>query len=256
MQVIAIIPARYGSTRFKGKPLARILGKPMVQWVYEGVRKSRLIEEVIVATDDRRILFAVEHFGGKGLMTSATHPTGTDRLAQVARKRKARIIVNVQGDEPLIDGRIVDRAIRPLLVDPTLPMTTLMTPIDSIEEWVDPNVVKLVTDQRGFALYFSRSPIPFPRDLPTLKLISQPPRQRRVLPRGIYRHIGVYVYRRDFLLKFARMRPTPLETLEKLEQLRVLEHGYQIRVFRVDYKPLHVDTPEDLPKIADRLSQA
>jgi 3-deoxy-manno-octulosonate cytidylyltransferase (CMP-KDO synthetase) len=256
MKVVAIIPARYGSTRFEGKPLAPILGKSMIQRVYEGVCKSRIIEDVIVATDDQRILAEVQRFGGKGVMTSPTHPTGTDRLAEVARRMKAAIIVNVQGDEPLIDGRIVDRAIRPLLNDRTLPMSTLMTPIDSLAEWINPNVVKLVVDRQGFALYFSRSPIPFPRDLHTETLLMGPPREEPLTLERMYRHIGVYVYRRSFLLKFARMKPTPLETLEKLEQLRALENGFRIKVTLVNYKPLHVDTPEDLKNIVNCLSQA
>jgi 3-deoxy-manno-octulosonate cytidylyltransferase (CMP-KDO synthetase) len=164
MKITAIIPARYGSTRFEGKPLADILGKPMIRWVYEGVRQSKLIEEVIVATDDQRILEAVQKFGGKVVMTSPDHPTGTDRVAEVARKLKSEIIVNVQGDEPLIKGSIIDKAIRPLLRDETLQMSSLMTRIQEIKDWLNPNQGKVVVDGRGFALYFSRSPIPFPRD--------------------------------------------------------------------------------------------
>ena len=166
MKVVAIIPARYGSTRFEGKPLADILGKPMIRWVYEGVCQSKLIEDVIVATDDQRILEAVRSFGGKGVMTSPDHSTGTDRVAEVARKLKAEIIVNVQGDEPLIKGSIIDKAIRPLLADDTLPMSTLMARIEEVRDWLNPHIVKVVVDQKGFALYFSRSPIPFPSRSP------------------------------------------------------------------------------------------
>jgi 3-deoxy-manno-octulosonate cytidylyltransferase (CMP-KDO synthetase) len=254
MKVSAVIPARYGSTRFEGKPLADILGKPMIQWVYEGVRQSKLIGDVIVATDDQRILEAVQSFGGKVVMTSPDHTTGTDRVAEVARKLKSEIIVNVQGDEPLIKGSIIDKAIRPLLKDETLPMSTLMTKIKNLREWLNPNVAKVVVDQKGFALYFSRSPIPFPRDLNIEKLINNPSGMERMVLKGVFKHIGVYVFRRKFLVSFSKMKPTPFEKLEKLEQLRVLENGYQIKVITVDYEPLHVETPEDLGKVVTFLS--
>ena len=157
MKISAVIPARYGSTRFEGKPLADILGKPMIQHVYEGVCQSKLIDEVIIATDDQRILERVKSFGGKVVMTSPTHFSGTDRVAEVARKLKSEIIVNVQGDEPLIKGIIIDKAIRPLLTDNTLPMSTLMTRIEEVRDWLNPHIVKVVADQMNFALYFSRS---------------------------------------------------------------------------------------------------
>jgi 3-deoxy-manno-octulosonate cytidylyltransferase (CMP-KDO synthetase) len=249
MKIVAVIPARYGSTRFEGKPLADILGKPMIQWVYEGVSQSKLIDEVIVATDDQRILEAVQSFGGKGVMTSPGHTTGTDRVAEVARKLKSEIVVNVQGDEPLIKGSIIDRAIRPLLKDDTLPMATLINRINEVKDWLNPHIVKVVTDQKGFALYFSRSPIPFPRDLNIDRLESHPFGTKNPLPKKVFKHIGVYVFRRKFLLRFSKMKPTPLEKLEKLEQLRALENGYQIKVTSVDYEPLHVETPEDLQKL-------
>jgi len=254
MKATAVIPARYGSTRFEGKPLADILGKPMIQWVYEGVCQSRLIDKVIVATDDQRILEAVQQFGGNGVMTSPEHSTGTDRVAEVARKLKSEIIVNVQGDEPLIKGSIIDMAIKPLLADDALPMSTLITPIDEVKDWLNPHIVKVVTDQKGFALYFSRSPIPFPRDLNIDRLDSHPFGTKKPLPKKVFKHIGVYVFRRKFLLNFSKMKPTPLEKLEKLEQLRALENGYQIKVTSVDYEPIHVETPEDLQKILTFLS--
>jgi len=255
MKVVAIIPARYGSTRFPGKPLVDILGKSMTQRVYEGVSQSRLIEEVIVATDDERILNNVRSFGGKAVMTSRTHQTGTDRVAEVARKLKAEIIVNVQGDEPLIQGRIIDKAIQPLLKDASLTMSTLMTPLADLNEWLDPNVGKVVVDQKGFALYFSRSPIPFPQGV-NLKGVLTNLGQREVIRlRGVFRQIGLYVYRRNFLLRFSRMKQTPLEKFEKLEQLRALENGYRIKVPIVDYRPFHVETPDDLPKILTFLSK-
>jgi 3-deoxy-manno-octulosonate cytidylyltransferase (CMP-KDO synthetase) len=249
MKIAAVIPARYGSTRFEGKPLADILGKPMIQYVYEGVRQSKLIEEVIVATDDQRIIEAVQSFGGKAEMTSPTHSSGTDRVAEVAKKLKAEIIVNVQGDEPLIKGNIIDKAIRPLLTDDTLPMSTLMTRIDEVRDWLNPHIVKVVVDQKNFALYFSRSPIPFPRDLQIGRLESNPFGTNRPLPKRVFKHIGVYVFRKKFLLHFSKMKPSPLEKLEKLEQLRALENGHRIIVTPVNYEPLSVDTPDDLQKV-------
>jgi 3-deoxy-manno-octulosonate cytidylyltransferase (CMP-KDO synthetase) len=248
-KISAVIPARYGSTRFEGKPLADILGKPMIQYVYEGVRESKLIDEVIVATDDQRIMEAVNSFGGKAVMTSPTHFTGTDRVAEVAKKLKSEIIVNVQGDEPLIKGNIVDKAISPLLTDDTLQMSTLMTRIEEVRDWLNPHIVKVVVDQKNFALYFSRSPIPFPRELNIGRLESNPFGTNRPLPKRVFKHIGVYVFRRKFLLLFSKMKPTPLEKLEKLEQLRALENGYRIKVNPVDYEPLCVDTPEDIQKV-------
>jgi 3-deoxy-manno-octulosonate cytidylyltransferase (CMP-KDO synthetase) len=256
MKVIAVIPARYGSTRFEGKPLADILGKPMIQHVYEGVCQSRLIDEVIVATDDQRIMEVVRQFDGKAMMTSPDHFSGTDRVAEVAKKIRSEIIVNVQGDEPLIRGSIIDKAVRPLLTDDTLSMSTLMTRIEDVRDWLNPHIVKVVTDQKGYALYFSRSPIPFPRDLQIGRLESNPFGTKRPLPKRIFKHIGVYVYRRKFLLHFARMKPTPMEKLEKLEQLRALENGHRIKVTAVDYEPLCVDTPADLQRVGAFLSQS
>ncbi|MEW6376603.1 MAG: 3-deoxy-manno-octulosonate cytidylyltransferase [Thermodesulfobacteriota bacterium] len=256
MKISAVIPARYGSTRFEGKPLADILGKPMIQHVYERVCQSKLIEEVIVATDDQRILEAVQQFDGKALMTSPEHSTGSDRVAEVARKLRSEIIVNVQGDEPLIKGSIIDKAIRPLIKDETLPMSTLMTRIEEVKDWLNPHIVKVVVDQKGFALFFSRSPIPFPRNLNVQKLLSSPSGEKSIFPRRVFKHIGIYVYRRKFLLQFSKMKPTPLEKLEKLEQLRALENGYRIKVTDVDYEPICVDTPEDLEKVVSFLSQS
>lgn len=254
MKVVAIIPARYGSTRFEGKPLAHILGKPMIQWVYEGVCQSKLIEEAIVATDDQRISDVVQSFGAKAIMTSPDHSTGTDRVAEVARRLRAEIIVNAQGDEPLIKGSIIDKAIRPFFADDTLPMSTLVTKIDEVKDWLNPHIVKVVMDQKGFALYFSRSPIPFPRDLQIDRLESNPFGTKRPLPQKVFKHIGVYVYRRKFLQQFSKMKPTPLEKLEKLEQLRVLENGYRIKCASVDYEPICVDTPEDIQKVVAFIS--
>jgi 3-deoxy-manno-octulosonate cytidylyltransferase (CMP-KDO synthetase) len=196
----------------------------------------------------------VNSFGGKAEMTSTNHATGTDRVAEVAKKLKSEIIVNVQGDEPLIKGNIIDKAIHPLLKDGSLPLSTLMVRIDEVRDWLNPHIVKVVVDQKNFALYFSRSPIPFPRDLQIGRLESNPFGTNRPLPKRVFKHIGVYVFRRKFLLHFTKMMPTPLEKLEKLEQLRALENGYRIKVTPVDYEPICVDTPEDLIKVINSLS--
>lgn len=256
MKITAIIPARYGSTRFEGKPLLDILGKPMIQHVYERVRRAKLIAEVIVATDDPRIFEAVRAFGGRVVMTARTHSSGTDRVAEVARNLKSEIIVNVQGDEPLIKGSIIDKAVRPLLTDRTLVMSTLMTRLRNPMDWLNPNVVKVVTDIKGRAIYFSRAPIPFPRELDLRELLAKLPEEKETLPKRIYKHIGVYIYRREFLLRFSRMKPTPLEKLEKLEQLRALENGFPIKAVAVNYEPVSVDTLEDYQKVITLLSSS
>ncbi len=245
MAVIAVIPARYGSTRFPGKSLALIQGKPMIQWVYERTSRSRLVNEVIVATDDMRIRDAVAAFGGGVQMTSPSHPTGTDRIAEVAQGLECDIIVNVQGDEPLIRPEMIDQAIAPLIDDSSIQMGTLCRKINDPAESSDPNVVKVVFDSRGFALYFSRAPIPWDRD-------NQPGSEglRNLKPSGnVYKHIGLYVYRRDFLLKYSKMPQTALERIEKLEQLRALELGHKIRVVETTHESFGVDIPEDLGKI-------
>jgi 3-deoxy-manno-octulosonate cytidylyltransferase (CMP-KDO synthetase) len=241
MGVIGVIPARYQSTRLPGKPLADILGKPMIQWVYENAVRSELLDEVIVATDDDRVLEAVEGFGGKGVMTSAHHRTGTDRVAEIAANTDAVIVVNIQGDEPFIKPGMIDEAVEPLLEDERIPMSTLKHEILEEEDLRNPDVVKVVTDESGFALYFSRSLIPFPRH----------EEHHRA-----YEHIGLYGFRRSFLLEYARMEPTGLERTESLEQLRVLERGFRIKVVetKAAYIPLSVDTREDLEK-ARRLAE-
>ncbi len=246
MSVVAIIPARYGSTRLPGKPLIDIGGKPMIQHVYESASKARELDRVLVATDDRRIESVVKRFGGEVMMTSKHHTSGTDRLAEVARKLKADWLVNVQGDLPFIHCDTIVRAIRPLRRDRTIPMGTVRTPIYQEEEWRNPNIVKVLTNRAGFALYFSRSPIPYLRNAfvdPSAKQTLQS--DRRLWG---HRHLGLYVYRRDFLLKFARLQPTVLEQTESLEQLRALENGYRIYVTEVDERGMEVDTPADLKK--------
>jgi len=250
--IVAVIPARYGSTRFPGKSLAPIKGKPMIQWVYERTKRSSLLERVIVATDDERIRQAVMSFGGEAVMTSPAHATGTDRIAEVARRIPCDIVVNVQGDEPLINSDMIDEAVRPLAADPAIPLGTLAKRITDPAEASDPNVVKVVCDARGFALYFSRAPIPWDRDgwAGRTSLKDLP------LAGVRYKHIGLYVYRREFLLAFAGMAQTPLEQTEKLEQLRALEHGHPIRVVVTEHESFGVDIPSDLGKILQRIEES
>ncbi|HEY6011175.1 MAG TPA: 3-deoxy-manno-octulosonate cytidylyltransferase [Nitrospirota bacterium] len=250
--IIAVIPARYGSTRFPGKALALIRDKPMIQWVYEGTRRSALINRVIVATDDERIRDVVRSFGGEAIMTSTDHATGTDRIAEVAQQVECALVVNVQGDEPLIHSEMIDQAVRPLLLDPSIPMGTLCKRIDRREEAFDPNVVKVVFDRNGFALYFSRAPIPWDRDHWSGKSSFDD----LTLASPMYKHIGLYVYRREFLLSYARMSQTALESAEKLEQLRVLEQGHRIRVAVTGHESFGVDIPDDLSKILNRLGES
>jgi 3-deoxy-manno-octulosonate cytidylyltransferase (CMP-KDO synthetase) len=249
MKITAIIPARFASTRFEGKAIVDIMGKPMVQHVYERAKRASLISEVVVATDDERIAAAVRAFGGRVEMTSASHETGTDRLAEVASRSDADIIVNVQGDEPLIDPAMIDQAIRPLTADPSLPMGTLKSRITTLHDFLSPNVVKVVADQAGFALYFSRSPLPNFRDRWN-DLKDEAFTSGKLL---CYKHIGLYVYRREFLLHFASLAPTPLEQAEKLEQLRALENGHRIMVVETEHSSIGVDTPADLEKVLEHL---
>ena len=231
MRTLCVIPARYASTRLPGKPLADICGKPMICRVLERARCARKPDKVIVATDDERICDAVRAEGGEALMTRTDHLTGTDRLAEVAEAYPAvDLIVNVQGDEPLIEPSVIDDLIAPFEMDENLPMATVMTRMEDAEEQLDPNNVKVVVDKLGYALYFSRSLVPYPR----------------AAAGPVYKHIGIYAYRRDFLLRYARVEPTPLEKAETLEQLRALENGYGIRVLETDCRFVGVDTAEDL----------
>jgi 3-deoxy-manno-octulosonate cytidylyltransferase (CMP-KDO synthetase) len=230
---VAVIPARYASTRFPGKALADIAGRPMIEHVYGRAAAARNIDAVIVATDDHRIADAVTRFGGTVRMTSSQHLTGTDRLAEVAAEVDCDLIVNVQGDEPLIEPDTIDAAIEPFRDDPALLMSTACTPILNNDANADSNVVKVVSDVRGFALYFSRSPIPYARG------------HREIS----YKHLGLYVYRREFLQRIAALAPTPLERSESLEQLRVLENGFAIKVIETRHDSIGVDTPEDLERV-------
>lgn len=252
MEVIALIPARYGSTRFPGKPLALLRGKPMIQHVYEQTCSVRGLARVIVATDDDRIASVIRAVGGEVAMTRADHPTGTDRLAEVAERLSVDIIVNVQGDLPFFPPAMVEDAVAALTQAPSAVMSTVKTPIYEVAEWQNINVVKVVTDRKGCALYFSRSPIPYERSPESrVRSLESADKERKTILG--YRHIGLYVYRRDFLFTFTRLPRTPLEQTEQLEQLRALEWGYQITVSETERPTIEIDTPEDLRRAEEAM---
>jgi len=260
-KVLGVIPARYRSTRFPGKPLALIAGKPMIQWVYERAKRAKLLDEVVVATDDSRIQKAVRNFGGKVVMTSSKHPSGTDRAWEAvsilecrmrnadfkkpkSQIQKVEIVVNIQGDEPLIQPKAIDDAVRALTKDETCDISTLAAPAGP-EALFDPDVVKTVCDRSGFALYFSRGAIPYPREGAGGRVLQ---------------HIGLYAYRREALQRLSRMAPSRLEKIEKLEQLRALENGLKIKVITISSGWPSVDRPEDVKEVerilAKRYSRA
>ena len=234
MKILCVIPARYASTRLPGKPLADIVGKPMIQHVYERSAQATIPQQVVVATDDEKVFQAVQQFGGKVVMTSSEHQTGTDRLAEVASKyAEVDVIINVQGDEPLIDPKVIDELAQEFLNDTALQMASVMSIMDT-EDYQNPNAVKVVTDLNNNALYFSRSLLPYPRVAGKA---------------NVYKHIGIYAYKKDFLLKFAKLEPTPLEQSESLEQLRALENGYKIKMIKTKAKFIGVDSIEDLQTV-------
>jgi 3-deoxy-manno-octulosonate cytidylyltransferase (CMP-KDO synthetase) len=235
MKIIGVIPARYGSTRFPGKALTDIGGKPMIQRVWESSSKSKLINELYIATDDKRIFDAAGRFWGKAVMTSSKHKSGSDRIGEAVKNIKCDIVVNIQGDEPFINPLNIDKAIKPLMTDKNIQVSTLCTKIKNVEEIDNPNVVKVVTDKNGFALYFSRHAIPFNRD--NTKGISY------------FKHIGLYVYRKDYLMKFIKIKPSKLELAERLEQLRIIESGERIKVVVTNIDSVTIDTESDLKKL-------
>lgn len=238
MKIVVIIPSRYGSTRFEGKPIASIAGKPMIQWVYERAKQSGIVTDVVVATDDRRIFDIVEGFGGSGVMTSSENRTGTDRVAEAADKMGLKvddIVVNVQGDQPLLDPRSIDELVNPFFSDSDLEMSTLAFRIVRKDEITNPKDVKVTFDNSGYALYFSRSPIPFGRD-PGIYFDT-------------YKHLGVYAYTRHFLEVFRTLPEGKLEIIEKLEQLRAIEYGHRIYVVVTEYDSPEVDLPGDIVRI-------
>lgn len=241
--VVAVIPARYHSTRLPGKPLIELAGKPMILHVVARVRQARSVHRVVVATDDERIAATVRAAGGEALLTRSDHRSGTDRLAEVAARIPAAIYVNVQGDEPLLEPAAVDLAVGVLLAEPELLVATLASPLRAADQLLDPNVVKVVMDFDGDALYFSRAPIPWVRDPSP----DQSPHH--------FRHLGLYAYRREALLEYPTLPPGELERLEQLEQLRWLENGYRVRVAVTDSDAISVDTPADLERVRARLEE-
>ncbi len=256
-RALGIIPARYASSRFPGKPLATLSGKPLLQHVYERTRRSAEIADVWVATDDERIRGMVAGFGGRAVMTSPRHASGSDRIAEAAALPGAAgfdIIVNVQGDQPLIDPHALDGLVRALREDANLAMATLYEPLRTVEDLLDPNVAKVVADRTGHALYFSRSPIPFYwragarlESLRSAIEIELPRRPEGMA--GFFKHVGVYAFRKSFLFEFSRMERSPLETMESLEQLRVLEAGRRIRLVPSAGVSISVETPGDLERV-------
>lgn len=240
MKFLGVIPSRYASTRLEGKPLKDICGHTMIEWVYKRTKLSNL-DEVVVATDDERIYKEVERFGGKAILTSKEHENGTSRIAEVCTKYEDYdVIVNVQGDEPLIEPEMINSIINSFKEDDTISMSTLKYKIDTMEEIENPNYVKVITDKKGYALYFSRSVIPYPRKLDI---------------QNYYKHVGIYGYKRDFVVEYAKIEPTPLELSESLEQLRALENGYRIKVMETPYKIIGVDTQEELEKVREYIKE-
>lgn len=239
--ILGVIPARFASTRLMGKPLADIGDKSLLQHTYEGACKSKLMNQVVIAVDDEQVAKAAKAFGAAVMMSPKDCATGSDRIAIVAKEfPRADIIVNIQGDEPFISGMMIDQAIEPLLFDLDVNVSTLAKLISSVEEFNSPSVVKVVFDYKNFAMYFSRSPIPFVRDAVD---------ESEMLEKAnIYKHIGLYVYRKEYLIKFTKLEPTDLEQWEKLEQLRMLENGFKIKIVETEYDSFSVDTPEDLEK--------
>jgi 3-deoxy-manno-octulosonate cytidylyltransferase (CMP-KDO synthetase) len=237
-RTVVIVPARYQSTRLPGKPLLDIHGVPMVVHVARRAAAVRGVDRVLVATDDQRIADAVHRHGGAAVMTRGDHPSGTDRLAEVAATLDCDLVVNVQGDEPVIAPQMIEEAVAACAADPSLPMASLRRRIERPEEFHDRNVVKVVVDRQDNALYFSRSPVPFARDA------------AGHFPAGLaFKHVGLYVYRRGILLRLASLPPTALERVEALEQLRALEHGIRIRVVETGWDSVGVDTPDDLERV-------
>lgn len=243
-KAVVIIPARYNSTRFPGKPLAVLNGKIIIQRVVERVSSSRLVDSIIVATDDKRIVDAVNAFGGRAVMTSQKHECGTDRIAEAAEKLECDIIINVQGDEPFMRPEMVDDIVEILNKDERASMSTLAVRIENTTDILSPHVVKVVTDDEGYALYFSRSPIPYYRDeWNDLNARSIHPDKTPV-----FKHIGIYGYRKDVLMTVSKMKKSRLEGIEKLEQLRALNYGMKIKVRETEFDTFGIDTMEDLRK--------
>ena len=243
MEVIGVIPARYSSTRFTGKVLADILGKPMIQHVWERAKQSLLLEDLIIACDDERVVNAAKEFGAKVIFTAKAHLCGTDRIVEVVNPIDVKIVINIQGDEPLIHPSMIDRVAQALLDDASVSMATIMKKIENPKELTDPNVVKVVVDKNNFALYFSRTAIPHHAD------------NSEVRNPVYYKHIGLYGYTKDFLFTYKNLAVSNLEKIECLEQLRVLEEGFRIKVIETEHETVGVDTPEDLTRVKHYLQK-
>ncbi|MFH1287788.1 MAG: 3-deoxy-manno-octulosonate cytidylyltransferase [bacterium] len=247
MKIIGVIPARYGSTRLKAKPLIDFLGKPVVQHVFEKAKLSKLLDRVIVATDNKMIFDRVIKFGGEAVMTALSHQSGTDRVSEAASKVSCDIVVNIQGDEPTITPQLIDEAIKPLLEDNKVYFSTLKTKMNSIEDLLNPNIVKVITDRNDFAIYFSRLPVPYSLHSPC-EACSQDLSY-------YFKHIGLYVYKKEFLLKFVSLEASDLEKRERLEQLRALEYGYKIKVVETKGDTVSIDVEEDLERARQYMSK-
>lgn len=243
MDVIGIIPARYSSTRFEGKVLADILGKPMVQHVWERAKEARLLDDLIIACDDERIMDKASEFGAKAVLTSKNHISGTDRIIEVVNPLEVRIVINIQGDEPLVHPTMIDSLAQSLLEDATLSIATVMKKIENKSQIDDPNVVKLVTDRNNFALYFSRATIPYHAENSQASSVTY------------YKHIGLYGYTKDFLFTYKNLAVSRLEKIERLEQLRVLEEGYRIKIIETKYDTIGVDVASDIDKVVRHLKE-
>ncbi len=241
MKVVCVIPARYASSRFPGKPLALLANHPMIEWVYRRALKARKIDQVMVATDDERIANAVKKFGGNVCMTPSNLASGTDRVAMAVEGMEADVVINLQGDEPLVDPRLLDALAQVFEERPEVKIATPIAKIHDTRELTDPNLVRVAIDHQGFALFFTRSIIPYLRD------VADQSRWIEQFP--FYKHIGIYAYRKDFLLTLTKIPPGPLEMAEKLEQLRVLENGYRIFTVKTAYQSHSVDTPDDLKRV-------
>jgi 3-deoxy-manno-octulosonate cytidylyltransferase (CMP-KDO synthetase) len=243
MDVIGVIPARYSSTRFQAKVLADICGKPMLQHVWERAKQSRMLDDLIIATDNEIILKCANEFGAKAVMTSKEHTCGTDRITEIVNPLDVKIVINIQADEPLIHPMMIDSVARALLEDKMMNMATLMKKIEDVSELLDPHVVKVVVDKNNFALYFSRAPIPYLAPNAEIEQVIY------------YKHIGLYGYTKDFLFTYKNLPVSNLEKTEKLEQLRVLAEGFKIKVIQTTFETIGVDTPEDLEKVKGQLQK-
>ncbi len=250
LSAVGLIPARYESSRLPGKPLVDLQGKPLLYHVYKRALRAQSLSRVLIATDDERIYNAARDFGAEVVMTERAHRSGTDRIAEAVRTLDADIVVNIQGDEPFIEFQAINRVVELLQEDPAADMSTLIAPVRAVEELVNPNVVKVVADERGYAVYFSRSPIPYARvkGLPYAQIFELAQRDPDLL-KHFYRHIGLYAYRKDFLMLFTKWAPSPLEVLEDLEQLRAIDHGVRIKLGVTGMQVHGVDTPEDMERI-------